>query len=172
MEIPYAVGGSVASSAHGMPRTTMDGDVVVDVKPEQIAELVESLQPEFYADAEMMRDAFRLGRACTVIHYSSAFKFDLFPVARDEYSRVAFARRMDGTVHSLGHPVECSSATPEDMILSKLDWFRRGGETSKQPWTDLRGIVEVSGPKLDLAYLRRWAAHLRVGDLLDRLLAE
>src|SRR5262249_2302563 len=158
-EIPYAVGGSVASSAHGMPRTTMDGDLVVDAGLEQITELVELLQPEFYADADIMRDAFRHGRACNVIHFKSAFKFDLFPIARDEYSRVAFSRRMDGTVHALGRPVECTLSTPEDVVLSKLDWFRRGGESSQQQWTDLRGIVEVSGPKLDLVYLRRWAEH-------------
>jgi hypothetical protein len=38
MGIPYLVGGSVASSAHGVPRTTLDVDLVVDLKPEQIEE--------------------------------------------------------------------------------------------------------------------------------------
>ena len=42
-EIPYSIGGSVASSTHGIPRTTMDVDLVADIKPDQIDELVEAL---------------------------------------------------------------------------------------------------------------------------------
>jgi len=40
MEIPYEVGGSVASSAHGVPGTTLNVDIVVDLKTEQIEPLV------------------------------------------------------------------------------------------------------------------------------------
>ena len=36
LEIPWLIGGSVASSAHGIPRTTLDIDLVVDFPPERI----------------------------------------------------------------------------------------------------------------------------------------
>jgi hypothetical protein len=63
-------------------------------------------------------------------------------------------------------------ATAEDTILRKLEWYRAGGETSERQWNDLRGVLKVSGPHLDLVYLRHWAPFLKVDDLLERLLAE
>ena len=63
-------------------------------------------------------------------------------------------------------------ATAEDTILRKLEWYRAGGETSERQWNDLRGVLKVSGPRLDLAYMRHWAPYLKVDDLLERLLAE
>lgn len=45
-----------------------------------------------------------------------------------------------------------------------------GGETSERQWNDLRGVLKISGPRLDLGYLRQWAPYLKVDDLLERLL--
>ena len=61
MEIPYEVGGSVASSAHGVPRTTLDIDIVVELKPEQIDGFFAEWRTEFYADASQIREAFAAG---------------------------------------------------------------------------------------------------------------
>jgi hypothetical protein len=61
---------------------------------------------------------------------------------------------------------------PEDILLQKLRWFRRGGETSDRQWRDIVAIVRVQGPKLDLDYLRAHAPAIGVSDLLDRALAE
>jgi len=77
----------VASSEHGVPRTTFDADLVTDLRLDQVDELAALLAPDFYADADMMRRALQRGRAFNVIHYASAFKFDLFPLGQDEYSR-------------------------------------------------------------------------------------
>lgn len=173
LEIPYSVGGSVASSAHGVPRMTMDVDLVADLRQEQVADLAALLQPEFYADAITIADALTRGRAFNVIHIGSAYKFDLFPLRKDEYSRTEFARRKFTGIRSLGpEPIECAVATPEDTILRKLEWYRAGGETSERQWNDVRGVLKVSGERLDLVYLRHWAKYLKVDDLLERILAE
>ncbi|MEW6092640.1 MAG: hypothetical protein AB1531_01620 [Chloroflexota bacterium] len=55
--IPYAVGGSFASSLHGVMRSTLDVDILADMRLEHIPPLVAALSQEFYADDEMMRDA-------------------------------------------------------------------------------------------------------------------
>jgi hypothetical protein len=173
MEIPYAVGGSVASGVHGIPRTTMDIDLVVDMRPDQLEEFAMALHPGFYADAETIRRAVALGRAFNVIHIASAYKFDFFPLGKDEFSRTEFARRAYAEVSLFGpEPIECAVASAEDTILRTLEWYRRGGETSERQWNDVRGIIQVSGDQLDYPYLRRWAKHLRVDDLLEQLLAE
>ncbi len=173
LEIPYSVGGSAASSTHGLPRMTMDVDIVADLKREQVTELVALLQPEFYADAITIAEALARGRSFNIIHIGSAYKFDLFPLRKDAYSRTEFARRKFTGIRSLGPAeIECAVATPEDTILRKLEWYRAGGETSERQWGDMRGVLKVSGDRMDLIYLRHWARYLKVDDLLERLLAE
>jgi hypothetical protein len=171
MEIPYEVGGSVASSAHGVPRTTLDVDIVVDLKPEQIEPLVAELRQEFYADAAQIREAFAIGRAANVIHLDSVWKFDLFPLGGDEYSRMEFSRRAFRAIRpDGGGAVECAVASVEDTVLRKLERYRAGGENSERQWNDLLGVRRAAGERLDFDYLRRWAETLRVQDLLEKLL--
>ena len=172
LEIPYLIGGSVASSVHGIARPTMDADIVADLKPDQVDELSSLLQPHFYADPIMMREGLSRGRSFNLIHYATSFKVDIFPLKSDPYSRESFARRRFEQSKSFGEPIECAVATAEDTVLRKLEWYRAGGETSERQWNDLRGIRMVSGAILDYEYLRKWALYLKVDDLLERLLAE
>jgi hypothetical protein len=170
LEIPYQVVGSLASSMHGIPRATMDVDIVADLRTDQIAEFVDQLKADFYADAEMITEALARQRSFNLIHYASSYKFDIFPLARDEYSQTQFGRRQFSETKSLGDPIECAVASVEDTILNKLRWYRLGGETSERQWNDLRGIVRIQGATLDQGYLNTWAPQLGVADLLDRLL--
>jgi len=172
LEIPYQVVGSLASSMHGIPRATMDVDIVADLRTDQIAEFVDQLKADFYADADMIKEALQRQRSFNLIHYTSSFKFDIFPLARDEYSRTQFGRREFSEIKSLGDPIECAVATAEDTILNKLRWYRIGGETSERQWNDLRGILRIKGTTLDQGYLNTWAPRLGVDDLLERLLNE
>jgi len=50
LEIRYLVGGSLASSLHGIPRATNDVDMVADITYEHIPVLVNALKSEFYID--------------------------------------------------------------------------------------------------------------------------
>jgi hypothetical protein len=173
LEIPYAVGGSVASSAHGIPRTTLDVDLVVDLKPDQIDDFVQHLGSEFYADGAQIRRAFAQGRAANLIHMVSAWKFDLFPLQADEYSQTGFGRRTFREIKPDGiETIECAVISAEDIVLRKLEWYRAGNEVSERQWNDLRGISKAAGRHLDINYLRKWAGTLKVEDLLERLLTE
>ena len=173
LEIPYLIGGSLASSAHGISRPTLDADLVIDLPAGKTEEFAALLTPDFYADVQMIREALAAGRAFNVIHYDSTYKFDFFPLRKDEFSRVEFGRRIFIECRSLGNePLECAMATAEDVILRKLLWYRAGGEVSERQWNDVRGIVRLKGEALDVGYLHKWAVYLRVDDLLERLLKE
>jgi hypothetical protein len=173
LEIPYMVGGSMASSLYGIPRTTMDVDLIVKLRDDQVDEFTCALKADFYFDTDTIRDALQRGRAFNLIHSESVFKIDIFPLQSDDYSQTQFARRRFGKTRSLGdEPIECAFATAEDTILNKLRWYRAGGEISERQWHDLLGILHTSGAGLDSAYLTTWASRLGISDLLERLFKE
>lgn len=173
LEIHYMVGGSGASSVHGLWRVTGDIDIVARIRPEDIEPLVGELQRDFYADASQMRAAIDHGRSFNLIHLPSYYKFDIFPLTSDRYQQIQFGRRRFEQAKVFGtEPIEFAVATAEDVILSKLRWYRLGGERSEQQWNDVLGVIAVQGDGLDIAYLREWALYLNVNDLLDKVFSE
>ena len=173
LEIRYLVGGSLASSIHGIARSTRDIDVVAAIAADQVTDLATELSREFYIDPETAREALRLGRSFNLIHFTTSHKFDIFPLPNDPYYRTQLDRsELKSVIFAEGVAVECPVATAEDTILTKLVWYRRGGEQFDQQWNDLRGILAVQGTRLDFVYMTKWAPHLRVADLLDRLATE
>ncbi|MGB6946405.1 MAG: hypothetical protein WBE37_28675 [Bryobacteraceae bacterium] len=173
LAIPYMVGGSLASSLHGIFRSTNDVDIVAAVREEHIAPLVSGLAGTFYADAETMREALQQGRPFNLIHFLSGYKFDIFPAAGDPYFETQLSRsKIQQVALGEGEAIGCSVATAEDTILAKLAWYRAGGEQSDRQWNDVLGICSVQGTLLDRTYMRKWAAYLKVNDLLDRLLPD
>lgn len=167
LEIPFVIGGSVASGTHGIPRQTNDIDVVAKITPEIIADFCAVLAPAFWADAEDAELAIRLGRAFDVIHLNSAYKFDIFSAGEDRFIHSQLARRryITTTVPGLEN-VEFPVASAEDTILAKLVWFRKGGEVSDRQWHDILGVLNVQAGQLDMRYLQEWAEELGVADLL------
>ena len=79
LNMRYLIGGSIASSARGTPRATMDVDLLARMPPDAASRLPEQLGPDWYADAEAIRRALSLERPFNVIHKPSGEKFDLFP---------------------------------------------------------------------------------------------
>jgi hypothetical protein len=172
LEIPYMIGGSGASSVHGLVRTTGDVDIVANVA-ENVQALVSQLQGEFYIDEQQVRAALEHGRSFNVIHYRSSYKFDIFPVTGDRYQQVQFGRRRyEISSVFTGEPLEIAVSSPEDVILSKLRWYRQGGEVSEQQWNDVLGVIAAQRERLDLPYLGEWAQYLGVAGLLEQALAE
>jgi hypothetical protein len=171
LEIPYLLGGSLASSLHGVPRSTVDADLVADLGTRHIRPLVEALSASFYIDEERVADAVRRRVSFNIIHLATATKVDLFVLRADPFARMEMGRRQRITLAGMGGD-ELSIATAEDTILQKLAWFRLGGSVSERQWNDILGVLKVRRGKLDLPYLEHWAAELELGDLLRRALDE
>ena len=169
--IPYAVGGSLASSLHGVMRSTLDVDIVADMRLEHIQPLVAALSKDFYADDEMMKDAIEHKSSFNLIHYETAFKVDIFIRKSRAFDQMQLERRRTSVIAT--DPEQSVYVTsPEDVILSKLEWFRMGGEVSDRQWRDILGVLKTRAGELDLDYLRKWAGELKVADLLERALTE
>lgn len=171
LEIRFYAGGSVASSIHGIARYTQDLDLVVDLKLDMISLFAARLEAQFYADEQQMRESIRFGRSFNLIHLSSGFKIDIYPLPQDAFHRSEMARSAQHKwVIDAKHSVQLPVASAEDAVLSKLVWYRRGGEISDRQWNDVLGIAQTR--QLDWGYLSSWASPLGVESLLDKLRTE
>lgn len=119
--VPYAVGGSLASSLHGVMRSTLDVDILADMHFEHIQSLVAALSKEFYAIEH--QSSFNL------IHYETAFKVDVFIRKARAFDQMQLERRQTSVI-STDPEQSIYLTSPEDVILSKLEWYRMGGEVS------------------------------------------
>ena len=170
--IGYMIGGSVASSAYGMARATLDVDVVADLEQSHIQPLIERLQGAFYIDEERVRDAVTRRISFNLIHLESILKIDVFVLKSRPYDREAFSRARLETLCEDELPRQYYVSSPEDIILSKLDWYRQGGCVSERQWNDVLGILKVQQSSLDMSYVRHWAEVLELADSLSRALGD
>ena len=162
--VRHYVGGSIASSAHGVPRASIDADVVAELLPAHAAALAAALRGAYYVPERRGEDAITQRASFNVIHLETMVKVDVF-VSRDRpFDRRALDRVRSAPLEG-GATIPVSS--PEDTVLAKLEWFRRGGEASERQWTDVMGLL-LAGGNLDDGYLREGARELDVADLLRR----
>jgi hypothetical protein len=157
--IPYMVTGSIASSAHGLPRSTRDLDVVIRPTSEALIALIQLFpESEYYADVEQALHAFESGSQFNVIDFATGWKVDFIIAEQSEYGRASFARRR--RIDIAGVPVFVTSA--EDVILNKLKWAKLG--SSGQQVQDAAGIFSNQGKSLDFEYIEHWVAELHLGE--------
>lgn len=169
-EITYVLVGSLASSMHGMYRSTADIDLLADIKPEKVRPLLDALEKSFYIDEHAVRQAIAQHRSFNAIHFDSVFKVDIFIPKADDFARKQLERR---ELRKIAPEVDqfIYVATAEDTVLAKLRWYREGDEVSSTQWSDVLGVLASQSVNLDIGYLREWADKLGVGDLLEKALS-
>jgi hypothetical protein len=172
LDVRWYVGGSVASSARGVARASLDVDVVADLRPEHAAPLAKRLCQTCYVSEDAVHDAIRRRRSFNVVHLPTALKIDVFLPQERTFDRAALERAVPMPLDPEGSGLAFPVASSEDVVLAKLDWFRTGGEVSERQWNDLLGVLRIAGPTVDRSYLERMAASLGLSDLLDRALRE
>jgi hypothetical protein len=150
--VPYIIGGSLASTLYGMVRTTQDSDIITEMRSEHIKPFVSALENEFFLDEEMIADSIQHNSSFNIIHRETTFKVDIFIPRPRPFQQSQLARAQRQTFE-IGTEISANFASPEDTILSKLEWYRLGGEGSERQWRDILGVLKTRAGELDLGYL-------------------
>lgn len=169
--IPYVIGGSLASTLYGMIRTTQDSDIITEMQPKHVQGFVVSLHEEFFIDEEMIMDSILHNSSFNIIHRDSMFKVDIFIPIQRPFQQSQFTRAQRQTFE-FETELSANFASPEDTILSKLEWYRMGDEVSERQWRDILGVLKTQAGELDMDYMQMWAKELKVSDLLQRAIQE
>jgi hypothetical protein len=166
--IRYAIGGSLASSARSIWRSTADVDLIAAILPNQVEAFIRALGKDWYADVDEAHRAISQGRAFNLIHMKSVQKVDVFP-AREAFHRTQLDR---ATILPLTEDrVPCRITTAEDILLAKLRWYADGGRVSERQWSDITTLI-ATNTGMDWAYVAEWAERLGVSELLQRAQAD
>jgi hypothetical protein len=154
LRISYLTGGSIASSIYGVPRATQDIDLVIDLPQGKVQSFVIALQPDFYIDSDAVANAVETGSSFNAIHYKTVQKIDFFIRGKDEYAAEEMRRRLKIAIDE-SEQQTVFIASPEDIILQKLLWFKMRSGTSERQWNDALGVIKVQIAILDREYLAR-----------------
>jgi hypothetical protein len=168
--ITYYVGGSIASSIYGDPRSTNDVDIAIDLHESQVDAFAAQLGPDFSVDDVSLRETIARRGSWNIYFLPYALKVDLFIRKNGAFEREEFAQRQEVRLGEGEAALVVSS--PENTVLRKLLWYVAGGQTSERQWRDIVGILRVSGQVLDNAHLDRWADWLDVQRLLAKARSE
>ncbi len=165
LDIPYAITGGMAVFVWARPRFTADIDIVVLLKEADVSRLataVRELGEAGYIDEQMMHEALKRRGEFNFIDGVTGVKVDFFPIGGKPFDESQLKRRIGKTI--LGYEVHFIS--PEDLILSKLRWYREG-ESAKQ-YEDIASILKIQAD-LDWEYLKKWAGVHQTWDILNVL---
>jgi transposase-like protein len=163
-QVPYMLTGSVASSAHGFPRSTQDIDIVIAPTRAGLLALIRQFpEGSYYADQQQALNALDRKSQFNVIDFATGWKIDFIIAQDSSYGREAFGRRAISEIDGVSVYV----VTPEDAIISKLQWAK--ASDSERQLRDVAGILAAQGDKLEIPYIERWTRELGVEDLWQML---
>lgn len=165
LEIPYMVTGSVASIAYSKARLTLDMDIIVDLSSQQAKELGGNfISPDYHADLNSILEAIRNRGHFNIIHIPSGSKVDFYLLKSDTFSQEEFTRRQR---FAFDDNRDATFARPEDIILSKLDFYKEGG--SEKHLGDIRQMIIIIGDALDISYIEFWSNQKSTYDIWLKL---
>jgi hypothetical protein len=151
--ISYFVTGSMATIAYGEPRFTNDIDVVVDLKPDRVDVFCAAFpEPEFYCPRDFVADAVQRKFQFNVLQPETGLKIDVIVATDSEFDRSRLHRAVRVSTRQ---GFEAWFASPEDVILKKLVYFKEGG--SEKHIRDILGVLRIRGELVDRAYIAEWA---------------
>jgi hypothetical protein len=168
LNIEYALGGSLASSLVGEPRSTIDVDMATKLDSSTIELFLNKIPDEFYIPDESVKSAIKLKSSFNLIDTKNSLKIDIFIVDNSKLDVSQIERRILIDIPEIKKSIWVTS--PEDQILRKLDWYRLSGGSLEKQIRDVIGILNINKDHLDFDFLHAQANNLGMSDLLDEVI--
>lgn len=165
LRVPYFVTGGFAVSAWGRPRFTADIDLVVALTEKALPGFITALSrlsTGSYFDKDQVISALHTQGEFNFIEPNVGIKVDFWVLGDAPYDKMRLKRRKIARVD--GQRVAFTG--PEDLILSKLLWWRESG--SDRHIADVESVIAMQ-KNLDWRYLTQWAKKLKVFSKLKEL---
>jgi len=162
-KIPYMMTGALVVNYHGKPRMTHDIDFVVNITNKEIQKITELFNKDFFISEESIRSALAENSMFNIIHKETGSKIDFWILKDDEYNKTAFARRKSYPYQEK----EISLATPEDTIISKLEWYKMSDV--EKHYFDAVNIYSIQGNNLDKNYITDWCQKKSLTELWRKI---
>jgi hypothetical protein len=166
LKIPYVVTGGFAVSVWGRPRYTADIDIVIELLPKNISPLAKNLlaiDKDVYVNERTMKEAFVRKGEFNFIHPQTGLKID-FWISKNGFEKQKINRGICKKIKNQ----KVNFISPEDLILSKLIWFKESKST--RHLEDIESILRIS--KVDLKYITKLAKKQSTLDILKKVMGK
>ena len=151
--IPYMIVGGFAVNFYNRVRFTADIDIVVQIYPRHVEKIVRYF-PDWQDFTSSFEESAKQGIVFNITDFETGVKYDFILYKDSDYNWRAFERRR--SVDFLG--VECKITSPEDLILSKLQWYNIS--KSEKQAGDISFLLNLKG--IDMQYIEVWAKKLNL----------
>jgi hypothetical protein len=165
-QVPYMIVGSLATNLYCNPRSTEDGDFVVEANLAHLAREIRARRGDVRFDPQMGFESVTGTQKIVLQIEGHAFDVEVFKLSDDEHDQVRFSRRMQ--IHTFDRDVWIASL--EDMIVTKLRWSQHAGR--EKDVSDARNLILVQDPNVDWPYVESWCDRHGTSELLERLRQE
>ncbi len=152
--VPFMVVGALSTNAYGIPRSTKDVDIVIQLDcAADLQGIVDRLPPGFHLDPQVTFETLTGNVRHVVRIQGTPFVIELFELRTDdEFQARRFGRRRPLFLPTLN--LSAPIPTAEDVVVQKLRWGR------PKDLDDARAILAVQGGALDSAHIEDWCRRL------------
>ncbi len=165
--VPCYLGGSLASSLHGMQQMAQDIDLVVDLRNCPVSSLCTSLTQHYLIEERMIQQAMLRHTSFSLLHLDSLMKIDVVISKFDAFDTAMRPLVREYKLDKQYPPFRVASVY--EMILFKLQRFQHHEQAHPNrlmddaEWNDIVGMLKVQGPFLDQELLVWWVKRLGIG---------
>jgi hypothetical protein len=136
LQIGYMVTGSVAMSSYVTARTTMDIDVIIEIRSSDTSRFEAAFRDDYYVDEASIRNAQERNSMFNVLDLKTGVKVDFILRKPTRSEKEKFRRRRSSRLGDIEYWV----IQKEDLVMSKMEWAK--DSHSEIQFRDIRNLIE------------------------------